>query len=170
MSSGKKKEKQVIYRFEDLEKRRRSTWIMSALLLATMGVGFYVMLVPGHLDTTAATPLFGRIEVLRVGLLVLLLLLTVYIIRGEIDNGRLLRELWEKKGNIDTLNQRVMELSVLHDVSAAINSILDMDKTTNVIMDSAFKLMAAEMGAVMVATEEPGTFHLQVQPCPTRTN
>ena len=149
-----------IYRFEDLEKRRRSTWIMSALLLISLGVGFYVMLVPGDLDLNEATPLFGTLPVLRVGLLVLLLLLAAYILRGEFDNSRLLRELWEKKVNIDTLNQRVMELSVLHDVSAAINSILDMDKTTNIIMDSAFKLMAAEMGFVMVMGEEGNVFHL----------
>ena len=162
MFFGKKKTKQVIYRFEDLEKRRRSTWIMSALLLVSLGVGFYVILVPGDLKLDETTPLFGNLHVLRIGLLVLLMLLSVYIIRGEIDNGKLLRELWEKKVNIDTLNQRVMELSVLHDVSAAINSILDMDKTTNVIMDSAFKLMAAEMGVVMVTSEDGHAFHILI--------
>ena len=156
----KKSAKRVIYRFEDLEKRRRSTWIMSALLLVSLGLGFFVTVVPGDLEVVR--PLFGSVPVLRGGLLVLLLLLSLYIIRGEIDNGRLLRELWEKKVNIDTLNQRVMELSVLHDVSAAINSMLDMDKTTNVIMDSAFKLMPAEMGAVMLAGEDGGDFHVLI--------
>ena len=156
----KQKKDQAIYRFEDLEKRRRSTWIMSALLMITLGVGFYVTLVPGQIESIP--PLFGTLPVLKTGLLVLLGLLCVYIIRGEVDNSRLLRELWEKKGNIDTLNQRVMELSVLHDVSAAINSMLDMDKTTNVIMDSAFKLMAAEMGAVMVVGEERDEFHILI--------
>ncbi|HUU42677.1 MAG TPA: ATP-binding protein [Planctomycetota bacterium] len=156
----KKPKRQHIYRFEDLEKRRRSTWIMSALLLVTLGVGFYVMLVPDGGEGASPDPLFGNRNVLRVGLLVLLMLLAAYILRGEYDNSRLLRELWEKKVNIDTLNQRVMELSVLHDVSAAINSILDMDKTTNIIMDSAFKLMAAEMGFVLVQGEVEGNFRL----------
>lgn len=156
----RKRQKRVIYRFEDLEKRRRSTWIMSALLLISLGVGFYITLVPGGLDVVR--PLFGTLSVLRLGLLVLLLLLSGHIIRGEVENGRLLRELWEKKVNIDTLNERVMELSVLHDVSAAINSMLDMDKTTNVIMDSAFKLMAAEIGAVMVADDDGREFHILI--------
>jgi len=153
-----KKSKQVIYRFQDLEKRRRSTWIMTTLLLVTLGMGFYVMLVP--MDVLTIRPLFGTLPVLRVGLLALLVLLSAYIVRGEMDNGRLLRELWEKKVSIDTLNQRVMELAVLHDVSAAINSLLDMDKTTNVIMDSAFKLMAAEMGVVLVSSQDSREFHV----------
>jgi signal transduction histidine kinase len=93
---------------------------------------------------------------------VLLILLSAYIVRGEIEAGRLLRELWEKKVSIDTLNQRVMELNVLHDVSAAINSMLDMDKTTSVIMDSAFKLTAAEMGVVMLAGEDGRELHILV--------
>ncbi|HUW58526.1 MAG TPA: ATP-binding protein [Planctomycetota bacterium] len=160
MSFRKPKRSRFIYRFEDLEKRRRSTWIMSALLMISLGAGFYVTLVPG--DIESIPPLFGTLPVLRTGLLVLLGLLCAYIIRGEIDNGKLMRELWEKKVNIDTLNQRVMELSVLHDVSAAINSMLDMDKTTNVIMDSAFKLMAAEIGAVMVVCEEGDEFHVLI--------
>ena len=160
MLSRNKKGAQVVYRFEDLEKRRRSIWMITALLLVSLGVGFYVTLVPTGAD--AVQPLFGTLPVLRVGLLVLLLLLSAYIIRGEIDNSRLLRELWEKKVNIDTLNQRVMELSVLHDVSAAINSMLDMDKTTNVIMDSAFKLMAAEMGVVMLAGDDGQELHILV--------
>ena len=160
MFAPRPKKKQVIYRFEDLEKRRRSTWLMSALLLVLLGLGFYVTLVPG--DIQEIPPLFGTLPVLKSGLLVLLLLLAVYIIRGEILSGRFLRELWEKKVNIDTLNQRVMELSVLHDVSAAINSMLDMDKTTNVIMDSAFKLMAAEMGAVLVSGDDGAEFHVLI--------
>jgi len=158
--SKQKKGKQVIYRFEDLEKRRRGTWIMTALLLISLGVGFYLTLVPG--DLMKFRPLFGTLPVLRVALLVLLILVSAYIIRGEVDNGRLLRELWEKKVNIDTLNQRVMELAVLHDVSAAINSMLDMDKTTNVIMDSAFKLMAAEMGVVLVTGQDGREFHVLI--------
>ena len=160
MFFGKQRNKEVIYRFEDLEKRRRSTWVMSAFLLALLGVGFYATLVPGDIDSIS--PLFGSLPVLKSGLLVLLLLLAVYIIRGEIISGRFLRELWEKKVNIDTLNQRVMELSVLHDVSAAINSMLDMDKTTNVIMDSAFKLTAAEMGAVLVSGDDGAEFHVLI--------
>ena len=149
---GKKQAPMVIYRFEELEKRRRSTWLMSALLLVSLGVGFFLTLVPGELDNIK--PLFGTLPVLRLGLLVLLVLLSAYIVKGEIESSRLLRELWDKKVNIDGLNQRVMELSVLHDVSAAINSMLDMDKTTNVIMDSAFKLMPAEVGMIIVVGED----------------
>ncbi len=155
--SNNKKAPAVIYRFEDLEKRRRSTWLMSALLLVSLGVGFFLTLVPGEFDNIK--PLFGTLPVLRLGLLVLLVLLSVYIVKGEIESARLLRELWDKKVNIDGLNQRVMELSVLHDVSAAINSMLDLDKTTNVIMDSAFKLMTAEAGFVIVVGED-GEFRI----------
>ena len=90
----------------------------------------------------------------------LLVLLSVYIVRGEMENAKLLRELWDKKVNIDGLNQRVMELSVLHDVSAAINSMLDREKITDLIMDSAFKLMPAEMGVVMLAGEDGKTFRV----------
>lgn len=158
MLFGKKKANPVIYRFEDLEKRRRSTWIMSVLLLVALGAGFFLTLVPGQFDNMR--PLFGTLPVLRVGLLVLLSLLSVYIIRGEMESARFLRELWDKKVNIDGLNQRVMELSVLHDVSAAINSMLDMEKVTELIMDSAFKLMPTEMGVVMLAEEDGKTFRV----------
>ena len=44
MRLAQRKKQQVIYRLEDLENRRRSIWIISALLLLTLGVGFCVML------------------------------------------------------------------------------------------------------------------------------
>ena len=158
MLFGKKKANPVIYRFDDLEKRRRSTWVMSVLLLISLGVGFFFTLIPGQLGNVR--PLFGEVSTLRAGLLVLLVLLSVYIIRGEMENAKLLRELWDKKVNIDGLNQRVMELSVLHDVSAAINSMLDKEKITDLIMESAFKLMSADMGAVVLAGEDGKTFQV----------
>ena len=130
-------------------------WILSGLVLLSLGVGFYVTVVPEG-EVKSIAPLFGNLPTLRIGLMVLVTLLSVYIIRGEMENGRLLRELWENKVNIDTLNQRVVELSVLHDVSAAINSTLDMNKTAGLIMDSAFKLMPAEVGSILLAGEEDG--------------
>ena len=139
--------------FEELERKRRSTWILSGLVLLSLGVGFYVTMVPGT-DLARVTPLFGTLPVLRLGLLVLVSLLCAYIIKGEVENGKLLRELWEKKTNIEALNQRVLELSVLHDVSAAINSMLDMSKTADLVMDSAFKLMSADVGVVLLAEDD----------------
>ncbi len=81
--------------------------IMAVLLLLSLGFGLYVMFVPG--DIEPVKPLFGTLPVLRGGLLVLLGLLSAYILRGEVEHSKLLRELWEKKINIDTLNQRVMD-------------------------------------------------------------
>ena len=144
MFGNTKKRKQIIYRVEDLEKRRRSVGIMAVIVLLSLGAGLYVMFIPSDLEPVK--PLFGSLPVLRVGLLVLLGLLGAYILCEEVEHSKLLRELWERRVNIDTLNQRVMELSVLHDVSAAVNSMSDMGKTANVIMSSACKLMTAEVG------------------------
>ncbi len=142
--------------FADLERKRQSTWILSFLVIAALGVGFYVTMVSGA-NAEEVTPLFGTMPVLRGGLLVLLALLAVYIIRGELATGRLMRELWEKKVSIDVLNQRVVELSVLHDLSAAINTMLDMDKTTMMVMDSAFQLTSAEIGILLLSDAEGKT-------------
>ena len=146
--------------FADLERKRRSTWTLSFLVIVVLGAGFYVAMVPGG-GIGEVTPLFGTLPVLRVGLLVLVVLLSTYIIRGEFETGKLLRELWEKKVSIDVLNQRVMELSVLHDVSAAINSMLDMNKTAEMVMDSAFKLTSAEFGVLLLSNPEGTAFRVQ---------
>lgn len=145
----------------DLERKRRSTWILSFLVIMVLGLGFYMAMVPGGGDLGDVTPLFGTLPVLRVALLVLVVLLAVYIIRGEVETGKLLRELWEKKVSIDTLNQRVLELSVLHDLGAAINSMLDMDKTAEMVMDSAFKLTSADVGILLLADGEEGRYRVQ---------
>ena len=99
--------------FAEVERRRRSTWILSFLVIMVLGLGLYLTMVPGG-DLGEVTPLFGTMPVLRLALLVLVVLLAVYIIRGEIESGKLMRELWQKKVSIDALNQRVLELSVLH--------------------------------------------------------
>ena len=79
------RKRQVIYRFEDLEKRRRSGWILSGLVILTLGVGIYVTMIPAG-AAEPIKPLFGDLSVLRIGLLVLVGLLSLYIVRGEIDN------------------------------------------------------------------------------------
>ena len=146
--------------FAELERKRRSTWILSFLVILVLGLGFYVTMVPGG-DLSQVTPLFGTLPVLRVALLVLVGLLAAYIIRGEIETGKLMRELWEKKVSIDVLNQRVLELSVLHDVSAAINAMLDMDKTAAMVMESAFKLTSADVGFLLLSNGEGMGYRVQ---------
>ena len=134
---------------EAVDRRRSQLWtiafaglvcLAAAVSLLTSGVGH-------HLG-------FANRIGFRVGTVVLVIGLAVYVMEKERHLRRLATILVEERVLGAALSNRLKELAMLYEAGKAMNSVLVVDEVLQLILSSAFELLMASSGSIMLLTDE----------------
>jgi diguanylate cyclase (GGDEF)-like protein len=134
---------------EAVDRRRSQLWTVAfaglvclavAVSLLTSGVGH-------HLG-------FANRLGFRIGTVVLVMGLAIYVTEKERHLRRLATLLVEERVLGAALSNRLKELAMLYEAGKAMNSVLVVDDVLKLILSSAFELLNASSGSIMLLTDE----------------
>ena len=130
---------------EAVDRRRSQLWTLAfsglvclaaAVALLTSGAGHYL----GFANRTG----------FRVGTVVLVIALAAYVVEKERHLRRLARLLVDERVLGAALSNRLKELAMLYEAGKAMNSVLVVDDVLQLILSSAFELLEASSGSIML--------------------
>jgi two-component system, OmpR family, sensor histidine kinase KdpD len=132
--------------FEGVERRRFQLWLLSALLVVALSIGFAV------LSLWPDVPLGGSLDpsVLRTALVLLALAFCVYAFEKEIQLRRLSKLLLDERVLTAALTGRLHEVSLLLDAGKAMNSVLELPPVLETILAGALEMIGGASGSVML--------------------
>jgi diguanylate cyclase (GGDEF)-like protein len=90
----------------------------------------------------------------RIGTVVLVVGLAVYVTEKERHLRRLAKLLVDERVLGAALSNRLKELAMLYEAGKAMNSVLVVDEVLQLILSSAFELLGASSGSIMLLQEE----------------
>jgi two-component system sensor histidine kinase KdpD len=134
------------YSLESVERHRLQLWIVSAVLLVSVSLGFALLTLWPNVRTAS----FISPTVLRAGIVLLSLAFCAYALEKEIQLRKLSKLLWDERVLTAALTGRLHEVSLLLDAGKAMNSMLDLPAVLETILGGATELLAAESGSIML--------------------
>ncbi|MGA2521606.1 MAG: sensor domain-containing diguanylate cyclase [Acidimicrobiales bacterium] len=137
---------------EAVDRRRSQLWTVAfaGLVCLAAAVG---LLTSGTTDHHIG---FANRFGFRVGTVVLVVALGVYVMEKERHLRRLSRLLVDERVLSAALSNRLKELAMLYEAGKAMNSILVIDDVLGLILSSAFELLRATSGSILLLNTEGG--------------
>src|SRR3954470_3117294 len=130
---------------EAVERRRWQLWMVAIVVMASLAAGLVLMASSG----TRSPGLFKHLPV-RIGLVLLTMAFSVYVLEKEVHLRRLTRLLLDERVLTAALSNRLKELAALVTVGKAVNSVLNLHQVLNIILSSALELLGAAGGSIML--------------------
>ena len=130
---------------EAVERRRWQLWTVAFVVMAALSAGLVLMASGG----TTSVGLFKMLPV-RVGLVLLTMAFSLYVLEKEVHLRRLTRLLLDERVLTAALSNRLKELAALLTVGKAVNSVLNLTQVLDIILSSALELLGAESGSIML--------------------
>ena len=131
---------------ESVERRRFHLWIVSAILLVSISLGFAFLSLWPHVPTTR----FVDPSILRVAIVLLAVAFCAYAFEKEFQLRRLTKLLWDERVLTTALTGRLHEVSLLLEAGKAMNSMLDLPVVLETILGGATELLDAGSGSIML--------------------
>src|SRR5437588_6220186 len=130
---------------EAVERRRWQLWTVAFVVMAALSAGLVLMASAG----STSVGLFKHLFV-RVGLVLLTMAFSLYVLEKEVHLRRLTRLLLDERVLTAALSNRLKELAALLTVGKAVNSVLDIERVLDIILSSALELLGADGGSIML--------------------
>src|SRR5438552_11623983 len=130
---------------EAVERRRWQLWTVAFVVMAALSAGLVLMASGG----TTSVGLFKMLPV-RVGLVLLTMAFSLYVLEKEVHLRRLTRLLLDERVLTAALSNRLKELAALMTVGQAVTSVLDTERVLDIILSSALELLGADRGSLML--------------------
>src|SRR5947207_950621 len=130
---------------EAVERRRWQLWTVAFIVMAALSAGLVLMASAG----TTSVGLFKHLTV-RVGLVLLTMAFSLYVLEKEVHLRRLTRLLLDERVLTAALSNRLKELAALLTVGRAVNSVLNLTQVLDIILSSALELLSADGGSIML--------------------
>lgn len=131
---------------ESVERHRLQLWIVSAVLLVSVSLGFAALTLWPDVRTAS----FISPSVLRAGIVLLSVAFCAYALEKEIQLRRLSKLLWDERVLTAALTGRLHEVSLLLEAGKAMNSMLDLPVVLETILGGATELLGAGSGSIML--------------------
>ena len=131
---------------ESVERHRLQLWIVSAVLLVSVSLGFAFLTLWPRVRTAS----FISPSVLRAGIVLLSVAFCAYALEKEIQLRRLSKLLWDERVLTAALTGRLHEVSILLEAGKAMNSMLDLPVVLETILGGATELLGAGSGSIML--------------------
>ncbi len=134
---------------EAVDRRRSQLWTVAfaALVCLAAAVALLTSRAGHHLGFANG---FG----FRIGTVVLVVGLAAYVTEKERHLRRLAKLLVDERVLGAALSNRLKELAMLYEAGKAMNSVLVVDEVLQLILSSAFDLLGASSGSIMLAEDE----------------
>ena len=133
---------------EAVDRRRSQLWTIAFAALVSLAVGVALLTSEG-----AHRLGFANQAGFRIGTIVLVGGLAVYVIEKEHHLRRLSNLLVEERVLAAGLSNRLKELALLYEAGKAMNSVLVIDDVLGLILSSAFELLRASSGSILLFDE-----------------
>lgn len=134
---------------EAVDRRRSQLWTMTFAGLVCLSVAVAI------LSSQSAHRLgFANRAGFRIGTILLVVSLAVYVVEKERHLRRLARLLTDERVLGAALSNRLKELAVLYEAGKAMNSVLAVDDVLQLILSSAFELLEASSGSIMLIDDD----------------
>src|SRR5437763_10319657 len=130
---------------EAVERRRGQLWTVAFIVMAALAAGLVLMASSG----ASSVGLFKHLPV-RVGLVLLTMAFSLYVLEKERHLRRLTRLLMDERVLTAALSNRLKELATLLAVGKAVNSALDLETVLGIILASALELLEGSSGSIML--------------------
>ena len=130
---------------EAVEKRRSQLWTVAFVVMAALSAGLVLMASSGA-NNVGVLKLVG----VRVGLVLLTIAFSVYVLEKEVHLRRLTRLLLDERVLTAALSNRLKELAAMMTVGQAMNSVLNITQVLDIILSSALELLGADGGSIML--------------------
>ena len=130
---------------EAVERRRSQLWTVAFVVMAALSAGLVLM----ASSSASSVGLFKHMAV-RVGLVLLTMAFSLYVLEKEVHLRRLTRLLLDERVLTAALSNRLKELAALMTVGRAMNSVLNINEVLDIILSSAQELLGAEGGSIML--------------------
>ena len=134
---------------EAVERRRWQLWTVAFVVMASLAAGLVLMASAG----ATSVGVFKHVPV-RVGLVLLTIAFSLYVLEKEVHLRRLTRLLLDERVLTAALSNRLKEVAALLTVGKAVNSVLNLTQVLDIILSSALELLGAESGSIMLL-EQP---------------
>jgi two-component system sensor histidine kinase KdpD len=135
-----------------IEKRRGQLWAVALLVMAGLAIGAVLLsLSPDLLTSSHSLISVGGFRIAMLGLTVAF---GLYVVDKEVHLRRLSRLLVDERVISTALTNRVREMSALGAAGQAMNSVLALEETLDIILGSALELLDAQTGAVLLSEGE----------------
>ena len=133
---------------EAVDRRRSQLWTVAfaALVCLAAAVGLLTSGTTKHLG-------FANRLGFRVGTVVLVVALAAYVMEKERHLRRLSKLLVDERVLSAALSNRLKELAMLYEAGKAMNSVLVIDDVLALILSSAFELLRASCGSILLLDE-----------------
>lgn len=133
---------------EAVDQRRSQLWTIAFAALVCLSTAVALLTTEGtrHLG-------FANRVGFRIGTVVLVIGLAAYVIEKERHLRRLANLLVDERVRAAGLSNRLKELAVLYEAGKAMNSVLVVDDVLSLILSSAFELLEAASGSIMLLDE-----------------
>src|SRR5580692_6872588 len=134
---------------EAVDRRRSQLWTVAFAGLASLAAAVGLLTSAGghHLG-------FANRLGFRVGTVVLVMALAGYVMEKERHLRRLATLLIDERVLGAALSNRLKELAMLYEAGKAMNSVLVVDEVLQLILSSAFELLGASSGSIMLLQDE----------------
>jgi len=134
---------------EAVDRRRSQLWTIAfaGLVCLSVAVAMLTSSAGHHLG-------FANRSGFRAGTVLLVVALAVYVIEKERHLRRLAVFLIDERVLGAALSNRLKELAVLYEAGKAMNSVLAVDEVLQLILSSAFELLEASSGSIMLIDDE----------------
>ena len=133
---------------EAVDRRRSQLWTVAFAALVSLSVAVALLTSEG-----AHRLGFANQAGFRIGTIVLVSGLAIYVIEKEHHLRRLSRLLVEEHVLAAGLSNRLKELALLYEAGKAMNSVLVIDEVLGMILSSAFELLQASSGSILLFDE-----------------
>ncbi|MFP5326818.1 MAG: putative bifunctional diguanylate cyclase/phosphodiesterase [Acidimicrobiia bacterium] len=130
---------------EDVERRRLHLWLVSTIMLVAASALVAIL----SLFPEDSLSIVGPAQ-LRGSFVALSILFSAYAVEKEFQLRRLTRMLVEERVTTTSLTSRLREITALLDARKAVNSVLDLEKVLDVILNSALDLPGGEAASIML--------------------
>ena len=130
---------------QTVDRRRSQLWILAFAGLVVLAASIAV-LASGTVDDLGVA---GTLP-FRIGTVVLVVALAVYVVEKEHHLRRLSQLLIAERISAETTHERLRELEALHAAGAAMNSVLVIEEVLRVILGSAIELLRPLAGAILL--------------------
>lgn len=133
---------------EAVDRRRSQLWTIAFAGLVSLSVAVSILTSGGahHLG-------FANRTGFRIGTVLLVTGLAVYVVEKERHLRRLAALLVEERVLAAGLSNRLKELALLYEAGKAMNSVLVVDEVLELILSSAFELLQASSGSILLVDD-----------------
>jgi hypothetical protein len=137
---------------EAVDRRRSQLWTLAFSALVCLAVSVALLTSGGsdHLGVANRVPF-------RVGTVALVVALAVYVMEKELHLRRLARALIDERVLGAAMSNRLKELAALYEAGKAMNSVLVIEDVLKLILASAFELLEASSGSIMLLANDADT-------------